>query len=127
MVNYLPATACVLMGLAAAGVDRGAPVVRRAVRWILDHQNADGGWGEGVFSYRDPSLAGVGPSMPPLTGLVVTALVDAGEGRSEAVARAARYLVAEQRADGTWPNGDWLHVFVSPNYLPSSFYYLPLA
>ena len=51
-------------------------------RLRLPRQNADGGWGELPDSYRDPALAGRGPSMPPLTGLVLTGLIDSGEGAS---------------------------------------------
>lgn len=122
-VNYLAATACVLMGLARVGADLNEPWVRRAVAFVLDRQNADGGWGEEADSYRDPALAGVGPSMPPLTGLVLTGLIDAGEGSSAAVARGVDYLLAEQRDDGTWPHADWLQA----NVPPDTFYILAEA
>jgi squalene-hopene/tetraprenyl-beta-curcumene cyclase len=122
-VNYLASTACVLEGLARVGSDMSETWVRRAVGFVLSRQNADGGWGELPDSYRDPSLAGRGPSMPPLTGLVLTGLIDAGEGSSEAVARGISYLLDQQRADGTWPHGDWLQAIVPPD----TFYILAEA
>ena len=54
-VNYIYGTWQVLVGLAAVGFDMTQPVVRRAVRWLKDVQNADGGWGESCRSYDDPS------------------------------------------------------------------------
>src|SRR4051794_19322678 len=121
MVNYNPATACVLLGCAAAGADLQSDLVRRGVRFLVAHQNTDGGWGEDTASYADPSKAGIGPSNPPLTGLVVNALVSVGEGGSDAVERGVAYLVGAQRSDGTWSNGDWLHAYLPP----ANFYYLP--
>ena len=122
-VNYLASTACVLQGLARVGADMSEPWVRRAVGFVLSRQNGDGGWGELPDSYRDPALAGRGPSMPPLTGLVLTGLIDAGEGSSEAVARGIAYLLERQHADGTWPHGDWLQAIVPPD----TFYILAEA
>lgn len=118
LADYLPTTAYVLLGLAAVELSPGDPMVRRAVDFLRAHQNADGGWGEVAETYRDPSRAGAGPSMAPLTGLVLTALIEAGEGESEAVQRGVAYLLDEQRSDGSWPNGDWLHVL----FPPQSFY-----
>ena len=122
-VNYLAATACVLMGLARVGADMSEPWIRRAVAFVVERQNPDGGWGELADSYSDPALAGVGPSMPPLTGLVLTALVDAGEAAGESVARGVQYLLREQRDDGTWPHADWLQA----NVPPDTFYILAEA
>ena len=122
-VNYLAATACVLQGLARVGADMSEPWIRRAVRFAVERQNPDGGWGELPDSYRDPALAGRGPSMPPVTGLVLTGLIDAGEGASDAVARGVAYLLSQQRADGTWPHGDWLQA----NIPPDTFYILAEA
>jgi squalene cyclase len=121
MVNYNAATACVLQALSSVGADLSSPMARAGVKFLVTHQNSDGGWGEGVDTYADPSRAGRGSSMPPLTGMVVFALVCAGEGDSEAVARGVDYLVHSQRADGTWSNADWLHAYVPPD----NFYYLP--
>jgi hypothetical protein len=61
--------------------------------------------------------------MPPLTGLVLTGLIDAGEGASGAVARGIAYLLAHQREDGSWPHGDWLQAIVPPD----TFYILAEA
>ena len=122
-VNYLASTACVLQGLARVGADMTEPWVRHAVRFVLERQNGDGGWGELPDSYRDPALAGRGPSMAPLTGLVLTGLIDAGAGSADAVARGIAYLLDQQRADGTWPHGDWLQAIVPPD----TFYILAEA
>jgi squalene-hopene/tetraprenyl-beta-curcumene cyclase len=122
-VNYLASTACVLQGLARVEVDMTAPWVRRAVGFLLERQNADGGWGELPDSYRDPALAGHGPSMPPLTGLVLLGLIDAGERSSDAVTRGVAYLMATQDADGGWPHGDWLQAIIPPD----TFYILAEA
>jgi squalene-hopene/tetraprenyl-beta-curcumene cyclase len=122
-VNYLASTACVLQGLARVGADLSEPWVRRAVAFLIERQNADGGWGELPDSYADPALAGRGPSMPPLTGLVLTGLIDAGEHQSAAVARGITYLLAEQQPDGSWPHGDWLQAIVPPD----TFYILAEA
>lgn len=123
VVNYLSATAFVLLGLKAVGVYMREPWVRRAVDWMISKQNPDGGWGEGPESYRTDSAAGVGPTMLPLTGLVVQALIDAGEGDSDAVKKAVTLLLDSQRADGTWVNGEYLHV----NIPPDTFYVYPEA
>ncbi|HEY4825377.1 MAG TPA: prenyltransferase/squalene oxidase repeat-containing protein [Solirubrobacteraceae bacterium] len=122
-VNYLASTACVLQGLARVGVDMSEAWVRRAVGFILERQNDDGGWGELADSYRDPALAGRGPSMPPLTGLVLTGLIDAGETSSEGVLRGVAYLLEQQSPDGGWPHGDWLQAIVPPD----TFYILAEA
>lgn len=124
LVNYLPTTAHVLLGLRAVDADLRAPWIRRAVEWTLSKQRADGGWGEEAASYVDPSRAGeASRSMPALTGLVVSGLVAAGEAAHPAVARAARYLVETQRADGTWPDHDWL----APSLPPHMFYRYPIT
>ncbi|HUA04172.1 MAG TPA: prenyltransferase/squalene oxidase repeat-containing protein [Solirubrobacteraceae bacterium] len=122
-VNYLASTACVLEGLARVGADMSEPWVRRAVGFVVERQNEDGGWGELPESYRDPALAGRGPSMPPLTGLVLAGLIDAGEGGSEVVTRGVTYLLGQQRPDGTWPHADWLQAIVPPD----TFYILAEA
>ena len=45
-MNYIYGTWSVLCALHAAGVDHGAPEMRKAADWLISIQNADGGWGE---------------------------------------------------------------------------------
>ncbi len=124
VVNYLSATAFVLMGLAAVKADLSAPWVRKAIEWMKRRQNAgDGGFGEVVESYSDEGKAGVGPSTPPLTALVVQALIDVGEGGSPECQRAVEYLLKLQNTDGSFPNREYLHT----NVPPETFYVYPEA
>lgn len=117
MVNWLPATACVLSGLAAVEADLDQPWVQRAARFLLAHQNEDGGWGETPASYLDKSMVGRGESMPALTGLVLTALIDIGLGDSPQVDRAVKYLLDAQDDEGGWNDEQWLQVVLFPDTL----------
>jgi squalene-hopene/tetraprenyl-beta-curcumene cyclase len=101
-VNHLYGTGAVLPALAAAGEPMDSLPVRRAVRWLVERQNPDGGFGEGCESYVDRTARGRGPSTPSQTAWALLALVAAGRAGSPAAERAATYLQATQRGDGGW-------------------------
>ncbi len=118
LVGYLAATASVVSGLANCGWDMSEGWVKNAIDYLLSQQNADGGWGETPQSYEHPELKLSSPSMPPLTGIVVIALVDAGLYDHPAVVRAVDYLLQTQNGEGTWPTNAWLQI-----YEPYATYY----
>ncbi|MFO0609198.1 MAG: prenyltransferase/squalene oxidase repeat-containing protein [Polyangiales bacterium] len=118
MLNYVAATAFVVLGARAVGEPAEAPWLLRAIAWLRAKQRDDGSFGEAARSYRDPALAGVGEGCAPLTGLALSALCAAGLARTDAARAAARWLLAAQRDDGTWPRGGYL----TPLLLPDSFY-----
>ena len=99
--NHVYGTGAVVPGLVAAGLATDDPAVRQAVAWREGHQNADGGWGEDLRSYRDYSQRGCGPSTASQTAWALLGLLAAGE-RSEATQHGVAYLVATQREDGSW-------------------------
>jgi squalene-hopene/tetraprenyl-beta-curcumene cyclase len=101
-VNYIYGTALVLRGLEAIGVDRNEPMIQQAAEWLRMVQNADGGWGETVGSYDDPSLRGQGDSTASQTAWAVMGLLAAGDTRSECVASGIAYLLKTQTKDGSW-------------------------
>ncbi len=105
--NYIYGTWSVLRGLQAIGEDLNAPYVRWAVRWLESCQNADGGWGETLLSYADPTLAGKGESLPSQTAWALLGLLAAGEAENPAVARGIRFLIETQRSDGSWDDPFW--------------------
>ena len=103
--------------LIAAGVPPSKPGIRRAVRWLDDHQNADGGWGEDLRSYDDPAWIGRGASTASQTAWALLALLAAGErgprrgrpGRALAGRHPARRTAAwdEPQFTGTGFPGDF--------------------
>jgi len=101
-VNYLYGTWSVLSGLKAAGEDMSQPYVRRAVRWLKDRQNRDGGWGETCDSYEDPGLAGRGATTASQTAWALLGLMAAGEARSTEVGRGVEYLRGTRTGPGGW-------------------------
>lgn len=101
-VNYIYGTCHVLCGLRSIGEVMRLPYVRRAVRWLMAHQNPDGGWGETCQSYEDPSLRGTGVSTASQTAWALMGLLAAGEVHSKAVERGIEFLLRTQTAAGTW-------------------------
>jgi squalene-hopene/tetraprenyl-beta-curcumene cyclase len=76
--------------------------VRRAVRWLIERQNPDGGWGETCASYVEVEARGRGASTASQTAWALLGLVAAGRADSEAARRGALYLMDRQQADGSW-------------------------
>lgn len=103
-VNRLYGTEAALSGLAAVGFDMTQPRICRAVEWLHDHQNPDGGFGESTQSYNDPSWWGRGPSTPSQTAIALIALVAAGDAGSFESYRAANYLVRHFHPGKGWIN-----------------------
>ena len=101
-VNHIYGIGAVLPALRALGADVSRVEVRRAVRWLEEHQNEDGGWGEGCESYADPSLRGRGSSTASQTAWALLALEAAGEARGASARRGVEYLARTQREDGSW-------------------------
>lgn len=102
-VNYIYGTWSVLAGLKAIGEDMNRPYVRRAVTWLEEHQNPDGGWGEDCLSYWEPRRAGKGESTPSQTAWAVLGLLAAEDQMSPAILRGVEYLLTYQEAIGSWP------------------------
>lgn len=101
-VNHIYGTGAVLPALAALGEPMDGLAVRRAVRWLAERQNSDGGFGEGCESYVDPAARGRGPSTPSQTAWALLALIAADRADSVVARRAAAYLQGTQRSDGGW-------------------------
>jgi len=101
-VNYIYGTWGVLRGLINIGEDPKAPWIQNALRWLKEHQNEDGGWGETCESYFNPQLRGQGPSTPSQTAWALMALIAGGEEESPSVNRGIQYLLNTQKPDGSW-------------------------
>jgi squalene-hopene/tetraprenyl-beta-curcumene cyclase len=116
-VNYLYGTGLVLPSLAAAGEGMNQEYIRRAVRWLEDHQNPDGGWGETCRSYEDPAARGQGASTASQTAWALIGLLAAGEASTVAVRRGIDYLLYSRQ-----DNGAWLEQAFTGTGFPRAFY-----
>ena len=106
-VNYIYGTWLALMGLHSIGEDFNQPYVRRAVKWYIDHQNEDGGWGETCESYKNPLLAGKGNSTASQTAWAVMGLIAGGETENLVVKRGVKFLINRQEAFGSWHENEF--------------------
>ena len=72
--------------------DELLPVIRRGADWLVDHQNADGGWGDTLKSYSNIST-----TMLCRASLVAVGRGETGDAGAAAIERAAGYI---ERAGG---------------------------
>lgn len=104
-VNHVYGTGAVIPALEKVGENMQADYVVKACRWLVEHQNEDGGWGESCASYMDDALRGVGESTASQTAWALMALVAQGgteDGFRESIGRGVAYLSSTQTKDGTW-------------------------
>jgi lanosterol synthase len=128
-VNYTYGTFFCAAALRSCGLDRQHPALRRACRWLLRAQRADGGWGEdyrGVLEGTDIQLPPEEPSLATQTAwallsLMIAAPVDDTDARA-AVDRGIAYLCGLQGDDGAWPQERASGVFFNTAVLDYALY-----
>lgn len=106
-VNYIYGTWQTLVGLTKIGVPTTDPRIRRAVEWLKAKQQRNGGWGETIRSYDEPSLRGQGETTASQTAWALLGLIAAGEAHAAEVRRGIEYLLRTQLSDGTWDEPTW--------------------
>ncbi|MFO0599935.1 MAG: prenyltransferase/squalene oxidase repeat-containing protein [Myxococcaceae bacterium] len=98
-------------GLLAAGVPGDDPAVRRAVDFLLRKQRDDGSWSEHGDSCRARKWVEGREGHAAQTSWALSTLVRAGGVSPEPLERAAKWLVARQVDDGSWPREPLVGVF----------------
>src|SRR6185437_13854745 len=100
------------------GIGPNDASVQRAVDWLIECQNSDGGWGESNDSYGWQSRpAEKAPSNPYQTAWAVLGLMAAGQVSLSAVRNGVDYLMRSQQEDGVWSDP----TFTAPGF-PRVFY-----
>jgi squalene-hopene/tetraprenyl-beta-curcumene cyclase len=104
--NYIYSFGAVIPGLKKVGYDLNQPWIRKAVSWVLQHQNLDGGFGESPLSYKSEKWCGVGVSTPTQTAWALLGLLEIKRADvmdvGDSVERAVQFLINEMDREGKW-------------------------
>lgn len=127
-VQFVYGTLFGIRGLRAAGCNQSDAALRLACRWLLDHQHADGGWGEHFTGCLKGHYVPHHESQVIQTAWALIALLEAGESNWQAISRGIKFLVDSQSVDGTWERQDMVGVFFRTALLDYELYrqYFPL-
>ncbi|WP_028226929.1 squalene--hopene cyclase [Paraburkholderia ferrariae] len=102
-MNYIYGTWTALCALNAAGLAHDDLRMKRAVNWLVQIQNEDGGWGEDGTSYKlDYRGYERATSTASQTAWALLGLMAAGAVNHPAVARGIAWLQNAQREHGLW-------------------------
>ena len=104
-MNYIYGTWSVLCALNAAGVDPGAPEMRRAVDWLVAIQQSRRRLGRARATATTSTIAvtSSAPSTASQTAWALLGLMAAGEVGHPVVERGIDYLLRGSGDDGFWP------------------------
>ncbi len=133
-VNYIYGTSNVLCGLDYF-TDRPDcdpdilvhSLIRSSSRWLCEIQQADGGWGECLETYEDPSLAGTGTTTVTQTAWALMALIPRLSPTDPVISRAVQFLLERQSTEGvkagTWEEKAYTGVgFPNHMYMEYEYY-----
>ncbi len=128
-VNYIYGTWQSITGLVEVGVAQDDPAVTAGARWLLEHQQSCGGWGESPDTYENPDLRGQGVPTASQTAWAVLGLLAAGLKDHPTVQAGIDFLLRTQNENGTWDEPQFTGTgFPQVFYLRYHYYpiYFPL-
>ncbi|KAL4898987.1 hypothetical protein BDW74DRAFT_171829 [Aspergillus multicolor] len=139
-VNYIYGTSNVLCGLTywetnldGSRNDTVHMLMEDGARWLVKMQQADGGWGECLETYKDVSLAGTGPTSATHTAWALMGLLTWLSPSDAAITGGVQFLLDRQvkggELQGTWDEEPYAGVgFPNHFYIDYTLYkhYFPL-
>jgi lanosterol synthase len=102
-VHFTYAICFVVEGLIGAGLPPTHPSIARAAAWLIEHQRADGGWGEHFETSLQDRYVEHHESQVLMTSWAVLALLRSHGANAAPVKRGIAWLEARQNADGSFP------------------------
>lgn len=114
-VNYVYGTSNVLCAVAYSDAGRIDSLVEPALQWLKNCQRIDGGWGEGLGTYKGGEAANKGESTPSQTAWALMALLAHLPATDEAITRGVRFLIDSQLVE------DDMGFWVEPQYTGTGF------
>ncbi|KAL8722258.1 MAG: hypothetical protein Q9225_001245 [Loekoesia sp. 1 TL-2023] len=124
-VNYIYGTSNVLCGLEYFSEDRPfvEEMIDDGVAFLKWRQNSEGGWGEGLDTYSDPSRAGYGSiTTPSQTAWALLGLLTKLDPADGAVERGVAYLVQSQQDCQGEEGSSWRETQYTGTGFPEHFY-----
>ena len=121
--NYIYGTSNTLCGLAYFSNQDGRvqELVPRGLHWLRCMQNANGGWGEPLLSYKYPKRHGQGKSTASQTAWALMGLLAHLPHTDPAIVRAVAYMVCTQ-TDRNGKGASWSESVYTGTGFPNHFY-----
>ena len=107
-VNYIYGTWSVLSAFKILGISPRDLSVQRAIHWLLESQNQDGGWSEDCATYHATSKTI--PSTPSQTAWALLGLMAGGEIENLATKRGVEFLLNHATETLRWPEDHYTGV-----------------
>ncbi len=104
---YIYGTWTAVTGLSAIGMPSDDPAIQRAVKWLRETQNPDGGWGESCKSDIEKEYVPLGASTRTHTAWALAALIAASTKSTPEIERGVKFLIDGKQEDwaADYPKG----------------------